>query len=306
MELLEVDDDEIYKKQTQTQIFSEGKEKQAQLPGKSLKNISSIIPKNQIRKSTGPLKRDFEEANNDEQKFDIDLPKEVEVDNDACDSRVSKSINTSRKDEETGNPQRPIQNERVSVTRKITNDVEASASHKITTLDINSNARTNLEISSSDPIHPSKKRKNIVDLIAETRQDVVSTTPQEIFEVDTKKQSPKKRLKGAISPLNVVSAEELLHLEAEWEEKLKTSTFSKSPSSFEDVDINVDDDSKVIERLEKVFLKSHFLEAEIVGQFNLGFIIARVHDDLFIFDQHASDEKFRFETLQKVSSVITE
>ena len=46
-----------------------------------------------------------------------------------------------------------------------------------------------------------------------------------------------------------------------------------------------------------------FLEAEIIGQFNLGFIIARVKDELFILDQHASDEKFRFETLQKCTTI---
>ena len=33
-------------------------------------------------------------------------------------------------------------------------------------------------------------------------------------------------------------------------------------------------------------------------QFNLGFIIAGKDDDLFIIDQHATDEKFNFERLQ--------
>jgi hypothetical protein len=41
---------------------------------------------------------------------------------------------------------------------------------------------------------------------------------------------------------------------------------------------------------------------EVVGQYNLGFIIARKMsdstDDLFIVDQHASDEKINFEDLQ--------
>ena len=36
----------------------------------------------------------------------------------------------------------------------------------------------------------------------------------------------------------------------------------------------------------------------VVGQFNRGFIIARLGSDLFIVDQHASDEKFNFERLQ--------
>lgn len=38
---------------------------------------------------------------------------------------------------------------------------------------------------------------------------------------------------------------------------------------------------------------------EIIGQFNLGFIVTRLRNDLFIIDQHATDEKYNFETLQK-------
>jgi DNA mismatch repair protein PMS2 len=36
----------------------------------------------------------------------------------------------------------------------------------------------------------------------------------------------------------------------------------------------------------------------ILGQFNLGFIVAEHKDDLYILDQHACDEKYNFETLQ--------
>lgn len=39
----------------------------------------------------------------------------------------------------------------------------------------------------------------------------------------------------------------------------------------------------------------------IVGQFNLGFIIAKLNSDLFIVDQHAADEKYNFETLQRTT-----
>lgn len=48
--------------------------------------------------------------------------------------------------------------------------------------------------------------------------------------------------------------------------------------------------------------KEDFREMQVVGQFNLGFIIVtrRVQEkyDLFIVDQHASDEKYNFEMLQ--------
>ncbi|GAA5905773.1 hypothetical protein JCM8208_000892 [Rhodotorula glutinis] len=71
--------------------------------------------------------------------------------------------------------------------------------------------------------------------------------------------------------------------------------------------------------LSRIVSKDDFAQMEVVGQFNLGFIIARrrvsvtggtsvkgkeraapsdTHDDLFIVDQHASDEKFNFEKLQ--------
>lgn len=42
---------------------------------------------------------------------------------------------------------------------------------------------------------------------------------------------------------------------------------------------------------------------EILGQFNLGFIIARFGSDLFIIDQHATDEKYNFETLQATCTI---
>lgn len=45
---------------------------------------------------------------------------------------------------------------------------------------------------------------------------------------------------------------------------------------------------------------------EVIGQFNLGFIIARLEDDLFIIDQHATDEKFRFEKLSNETRLKTQ
>lgn len=43
--------------------------------------------------------------------------------------------------------------------------------------------------------------------------------------------------------------------------------------------------------------KSDFLKMKLVGQFNLGFILVHHRDNLFIIDQHASDEKYNFEKL---------
>ncbi|CAO1637135.1 unnamed protein product [Parajaminaea phylloscopi] len=60
-------------------------------------------------------------------------------------------------------------------------------------------------------------------------------------------------------------------------------------------------------RLERVISKDDFAEMDILGQFNLGFIVARRSspqlDDLFIIDQHAADEKYNFETLQQHTKI---
>lgn len=63
---------------------------------------------------------------------------------------------------------------------------------------------------------------------------------------------------------------------------------------------------KAEERLSLTISKDDFARMRIVGQFNLGFIIAVRErregqndiEDVFIIDQHASDEKYNFERLQ--------
>lgn len=58
------------------------------------------------------------------------------------------------------------------------------------------------------------------------------------------------------------------------------------------------------ERLSLTVSKADFGAMHIVGQFNLGFILAtRDNTDLFIIDQHASDEKYNFERLQATTVV---
>lgn len=56
--------------------------------------------------------------------------------------------------------------------------------------------------------------------------------------------------------------------------------------------------------LSRQFRQEWFSEVRVVGQFNRGFIVGRLDKDMFIIDQHASDEKFNFERLQ-VDAAIT-
>ncbi|KFQ18344.1 Mismatch repair endonuclease PMS2, partial [Merops nubicus] len=59
-------------------------------------------------------------------------------------------------------------------------------------------------------------------------------------------------------------------------------------------------ENKVAEdELRKEISKEMFAKMEIIGQFNLGFIIVKLNSDLFIIDQHATDEKYNFEMLQQ-------
>lgn len=69
------------------------------------------------------------------------------------------------------------------------------------------------------------------------------------------------------------------------------------------------------EKLSLSVSKTDFAKMKIIGQFNLGFIIASrpsyaesngtpsIRDELFIIDQHASDEKYNFERLQATTIV---
>ncbi|KAI7650831.1 hypothetical protein KC318_g16152 [Hortaea werneckii] len=66
------------------------------------------------------------------------------------------------------------------------------------------------------------------------------------------------------------------------------------------------DDANAEKKLSLTVSKSDFERMVIIGQFNLGFILAirpasndRDQDELFIIDQHAADEKFNYERLQR-------
>ena len=64
------------------------------------------------------------------------------------------------------------------------------------------------------------------------------------------------------------------------------------------------DNAAATNALIRRFDKSEFANVRVVGQFNLGFIIVvRDNTDIFIVDQHASDEIYNFERLQKTTTL---
>lgn len=89
-----------------------------------------------------------------------------------------------------------------------------------------------------------------------------------------------QNIRSALEPLNKISAEE-----KEFAVKFRSK-------------ISPDGNEKAEKELQKQISKNMFKEMEIIGQFNHGFIIAKLNNDLFIIDQHATDEKYNFEQLQ--------
>ncbi|KAG8042378.1 hypothetical protein G9C98_005012 [Cotesia typhae] len=71
-----------------------------------------------------------------------------------------------------------------------------------------------------------------------------------------------------------------------------------------EIDVAKNNDAE--EELKKQLTKENFMEMKIIGQFNLGFIITQLDGDLFLIDQHASDEKFRFEKLNSETKLKTQ
>ncbi|CEF61897.1 Mismatch repair endonuclease PMS2 [Strongyloides ratti] len=79
--------------------------------------------------------------------------------------------------------------------------------------------------------------------------------------------------------------------------------FSKHAFSKKNDDIHltfgVENEKKAEEELKLHLNKKDFVNMEVIGQFNNGFIIGKLKNEIFIIDQHASDEIYNFEKLQK-------
>ena len=56
----------------------------------------------------------------------------------------------------------------------------------------------------------------------------------------------------------------------------------------------------------RMLSRRDFGAMQIIGQFNRGFLIIRLRGDLFIIDQHASEEKTRFERLRRTTKLKTQ
>ncbi|KAL3660402.1 hypothetical protein V7S43_014555 [Phytophthora oleae] len=88
--------------------------------------------------------------------------------------------------------------------------------------------------------------------------------------------------------------------EVEYERKRKSNRLSVPKACSTSTEGEADNEVAAA-ALQRVLKKEDFKRMEVLGQFNLGFIIGKLDNDLFIIDQHASDEKFNYETLQQTT-----
>lgn len=104
-----------------------------------------------------------------------------------------------------------------------------------------------------------------------------------------------------------ISEEDLQALITQWDNRIDKS--SAATTALDKVEDITDPDAE--DKLSLVISRGDFVRMRVAGQFNLGFIIAirptaslsddleaEGDDELFIIDQHASDEKYNFERLQ--------
>ncbi|KAL9000390.1 MAG: hypothetical protein Q9169_000907 [Polycauliona sp. 2 TL-2023] len=98
--------------------------------------------------------------------------------------------------------------------------------------------------------------------------------------------------------------EKVRNFERGLRESLATSLWTAGPDHLEEEE----DDPE--QKLSLKVAKVDFSRMDIIGQFNLGFILTTrpstsptTDDELFIIDQHASDEKYNFERLQASTTV---
>uniref|UniRef100_A0A1I8PFE9 MutL C-terminal dimerisation domain-containing protein n=1 Tax=Stomoxys calcitrans TaxID=35570 RepID=A0A1I8PFE9_STOCA len=121
----------------------------------------------------------------------------------------------------------------------------------------------------------------------------------ELDESDSEQDFPKftcNELKTSISEIETMLQDEIkIKRDKQQKSKLQRLRFKS--------EINPNQNKTAEAELQKEINKSHFVHMEILGQFNLGFIITKLDADLFIVDQHATDEKYNFEILQQTTTL---
>ncbi|XP_012587203.1 PREDICTED: mismatch repair endonuclease PMS2 [Condylura cristata] len=135
-------------------------------------------------------------------------------------------------------------------------------------------------------------KKEDIPLNSDIPQEVVNTQNTSVSQVDVAVKINKKIVPLDFSMSSLAKRiEQLRHQEQQREGEENYRKFRAK--------ICPGENQVAEDELRKEISKTSFAEMEIIGQFNLGFIITKLNADLFIVDQHATDEKYNFEMLQQ-------
>lgn len=144
-----------------------------------------------------------------------------------------------------------------------------------------------------------KQNAKVADLIQEAEAKLAAPSDDNL------------RLKDSTTQLLQTLQESVGHIEKKvrnfergLRDSLERSTRTRRPSHLEEEEEDAE------KKLSLKVSKADFSQMDIIGQFNLGFILATrpstspaTDDEVFIIDQHASDEKYNFERLQASTTV---
>lgn len=126
-----------------------------------------------------------------------------------------------------------------------------------------------------------KVEKVLMDYEADDQQSTSISQPKKITTIST----------------SIAEIKRLMERDTEWKDKLQEEKRKNRMKFKAKIDPKLNKSAE--QELETEIAKSDFVRMDVIGQFNLGFIIVRLDQDIFIIDQHATDEKYNFETLQK-------
>ncbi|KAF2456244.1 hypothetical protein BDY21DRAFT_348354 [Lineolata rhizophorae] len=161
-----------------------------------------------------------------------------------------------------------------------------------------------------------KKREeaHVAQMVAEA-EELAARPPADNEKRATKVLKARKRKEETLNLVLILDtcADDISRNLSTWHDTLEVD--EREAQDDRALQAEVDHDDSPEERLSLTVLKSDFAAMKVVGQFNLGFILAirprrpdaghptgkttpLQSDELFIIDQHASDEKYNFERLQ--------
>ncbi|NWX95602.1 PMS2 endonuclease, partial [Nothoprocta ornata] len=203
---------------------------------------------------------------------------------------------TNSSSEEIGNSKEELQNECLETVGLSEKSLECDVQflgtvHKLNQVEDWNNSNNLSQVASSSSPRKSYFKSKADDLKADLSSEEKSSKHHLAY-VDVLVEVKKKTVPLEFSMK--VLAEKVRKVIQQQKKRIETRNYRRFKAKISPGENKVAEDE-----LRKEISKEMFAKMEIIGQFNLGFIIAKLNSDLFIIDQHATDEKYNFEMLQQ-------